>query len=332
MISLNYEEIIKKITEQKEISRQELEDKITSKVQQLNELVTKEGAAHIIANDLGVKLFDYTKKRYKVNELIAGQNFIEIVAKVVEKYDVREFVKNNREGKVQNILVGDETGAVRLVLWDNSQIDLMNKVKEKDILLVSGGYIKKNNGFKEFHLNKSSVIEINPKNESVGEVIIKMSKDVESKKIKDLEQGENVSITGTIVQIFEPRFYNACPQCNRKVVLEGDKSKCLEHGFVTENVVPILNLYLDDGTESIRVVAFRDLACGVLSLKSEDMKDLKENASKFIEVRDQVLGNQIIVDGVVKKNEMFDRLEFVANSIKEVNVDELVDSISKELK
>ncbi|MBI2667276.1 hypothetical protein HYX17_00735 [Candidatus Woesearchaeota archaeon] len=332
MYKVSYEDIVRKIIQEKNLSHEEIEERITKKIQQLNELISKDGAAYIVANELGIKIFDLNKKRYKVNELIIGMTSMEVLVKVVQKYDVIEFKKENRQGKVQSLLVGDETGVIRLVIWDESQLKSIEDVTENNILLIKNGYMKENNGFKEIHLSKYSSVKINPENEFIGDVIISMQKRFQRKKIKDLNVGDNVSIAGTIVQLFEPKFYNACPECNRKINLEGEKYKCDEHGFVKENLNPILNLFFDDGTENIRVVAFRNNVARILGLNNEDVKKLKDDINKFMEIRERILGSQIIINGKANKNEMFDRIEFIADSVEEINVKEEINYLLSNLK
>lgn len=332
MYKVSYEDIIKKIVQEKNISSNEIEERINKKIQQLNELISKDGAAYIVANELGIKIFDLNKKRYKVNELIIGMTSMEVLVKIVQKYDVIEFKKENRQGRVQSLLVGDETGVIRLVVWDESQLKLIEDAAENNLLLIKNGYMRENNGFKEIHLSRYSSVKINPENEFIGDVVITMQKKFQRKKIKDLNVGDNVSIAGTIVQLFEPKFYNACPECNRKLNLEGEKYKCDEHGYVKENINPILNLFFDDGTENIRVVAFRNNVAKILGLNNEEVKKLKDDINKFMEIREKVLGSQIIINGKANKNEMFDRIEFIADSIEEINVKEEINYLLSNLK
>ncbi len=332
MYKISYEDIVKKIKEEKKLSDKEIEEKVNNKISQLNNLVSKDGAAYIVANDLGIKIFDLNKKRFKINELMIGMTSMEVLVKLVQKNEVREFKKENREGKVQNLLIGDDTGAMRLVVWDETQINSLQEVKEGDLLLINNGYIRDNNGFKEIHLNKSSSFEVNPENETLGDVLVNIQRKLQRKQIKDLQIGDNVSLSGTIVQLFEPKFYNACPECNKKLGLEGDKYKCDVHGIVKEKITPILNLFFDDSTENIRIVAFRDNVAEILKINNEEVIKLKEDTNKFNEVREKVMGTQIIINGKVVKNEMFDRLEFIANSVEEINVKDSVDELLSKLK
>ena len=55
MFKLPLQDIINKIKEKTELSEAEINSKINQKLDQLSGLISKEGAAHIIANELGVK-------------------------------------------------------------------------------------------------------------------------------------------------------------------------------------------------------------------------------------------------------------------------------------
>ena len=68
MLQLSYNEIINKIKTEKGLSEEEIKDKVKEKLNRLTDLVSKEGAAHIVANELGVKLFDSLSRReIKIN-------------------------------------------------------------------------------------------------------------------------------------------------------------------------------------------------------------------------------------------------------------------------
>ena len=58
MIKIPYEDIISKIKSGSKLSEEEIEAKIEAKLKQLSGLISKNGAAHIIANELGVKLIE----------------------------------------------------------------------------------------------------------------------------------------------------------------------------------------------------------------------------------------------------------------------------------
>lgn len=308
MIKLSYEQILEKIQSQTKKPASEIESLVHNKLKQLSDLISKEGAAHIIANELKVKLYDKIEGKQKIKDLVSGMNSIDVLAKVISSYGIREFQKDNRKGKVASLLIGDDTGTCRLVLWDTIHISELeeNRLKEEKVIMVKNAYVKENNGFKEVHLGNKSSLEYS--NEKISVINYSASQNLTTKKIKDLEQNDYVIIEGTIVQAFEPRFYDSCPECRKKINEEG---RCEVHGIVEKKEVPIVNVYVDDGTENIRVVLFNENA----NKLTENPQTLK-NSDEF---RDEVLGKQLKIQGKVIRNDMFDRNEFRANSIEELN-------------
>ena len=310
MLKLSYEQILEKIQGSTDKSRSQIELLVENKQKQLSDLISKEGAAHIIANELNVKLFENIEKRYKINDLISGMNSVEVLVKISQVYGVREFQRNEKSGKVANLLVGDETGACRAVIWDAKIISrLENKdIGENQTILIKNAYVKENNGFKEIHLGSRAEVEI-----SGEEIEFSGMMQTETKKIASLNANEFASIEGTIVQVFEPRFYSACPECKKKV---SEENKCESHGIVIPKEIPIVNIYLDDGTETIRAVLFNENANKLVS----SIETLK-NPDDF---RDEVLGKQIRATGKVINNESFQRNEFRVNSIEELNPEKVL--------
>jgi replication factor A1 len=307
MIKLSYEQILEKIQTQTKKTNSEIENLVEKKLKQLSDLISKEGAAHIIANELKVKLLDKIEGKQKIKDLVSGMNSVDVLAKIITNYGIREFQKENKQGRVASLLIGDDTGTCRMVLWDVNHIKEIeeNKIKEEKVVLLKNAYIKENNGFKEVHLGNRSSIEY--PNEKINVIIYNLSQTLTTKKIKDLIPNDYVNIEGTVVQAFEPRFYDSCPECRKKINEEG---KCETHGIVEKKEVPIVNIYIDDGTENIRVVLFSENANKLIK-KEETLK----NSDEF---RDEVLGKQLKIQGRVIRNDMFDRNEFRANNIEEL--------------
>ena len=326
--SLGYEQILEKIQKEKGLTISEIESRVKKKLKELSDLISKEGAAYIIANELGVKVLeDFSKKTLKINQLMQGMSSVNIVGKVLQVYSVREFDTGTRQGKIGSLLIGDETGTVRVVMWDTNHIrEIENdNIRLDRVIKLKNAYIKENNGFKEIHMGNRSSLELNPE-ELIGE--IKSNNIFNKKQIKDLVPGENATIEGTIVQLFEPRFYDACVQCNKKVNLNNGVTNCEFHPNAGTSSQPVLNLYVDDGSESIRMVAFRNLAEKIISR----IKELKENPALFEEVRTNILGEQFKFNGKVTKNEMFDRKEFIINELEELKPEEIVKEVIEEIK
>ena len=180
---LGYETIIGKIIEQTQLPREEIELKIQKKLGELQGLISKEGAAHIIANSYSVKLFDSTPRTLKISNLQAGLNYVNLIARILTIYDVRKFTKNNNERRVANIIIGDETGTTRLVIWGEKLIDRIPDMKEGDIIKIINAQSRENNSSMELHLGNKAELEINPEGEKIGE--IKLTIRSNKKQIKE---------------------------------------------------------------------------------------------------------------------------------------------------
>jgi hypothetical protein len=322
--TLSYDAVVSKLKE-KGLSETEIEEKIKSKMDQLSGLISKEGAAHIIANEVGVKMFEEVGE-VKVKDAREGMRNVNVNGKVTMNFGIKEFKTEKREGRVGSFVMGDDTGTIRVVLWDDGHINSMESLKEGFIVRVENGYVKENNGYKEVHLNNGSKFELNPEGVDIGEVKISSNGIVElkSKDIKDLGAGDRVSIKGTIVQAFEPRFYEICKQCGGRARREEEGFKCAKHGVVEPDYASVVSCVLDDGTESVRVVCFREQAGELFGVEPSELSKLRESPADFEKLKEGALGRQIKVEGRANKNEMFERLEFVANKLGELKPEDIL--------
>lgn len=321
MIKMPYEEVVEKIVSNTELSKDEIEKKIQTKMDQLSGLISKEGAAHIVANELNVKIFDAipdANAEIKIKEVLPGLRNINLYGKVTRLFGVREFKVQDRSGKVGNLLIGDETGNIKIVIWGNLA-DKLNEIKEGDIIKITSGYSKENNGFKEIHLNDKSEVIINPEGISIDNVKAPVSNTIK-KKISELQPNDmNVEIVGTIVDLFDIRYYEVCSECNRRVK-EDTNYTCNDHPDSKHTYAYVLNGFVDDGSDNIRVVLFKERIENLLKKDKEEILKLRESPENFHEIKNNLLGSIVKLKGRVTKNDMFDRLEFVVNNI-ELNPD-----------
>ena len=308
----DYAEMIAKIKEKKGMSQEEVEAKIDDKLKQLSGLVSKEGAAHIIANELGVKLVEPSGK---IKDLYAGMRNVEVNGKVQQVYEVREFSRQDGgTGKVGNFLLGDETGVMRVVCW-GSRTDQLSQLKEGEIVRLTCGFCRENQGKCEIHLGDNSQLILNPSGVEIGEVQHKKQVSIR-KSIKDLaENDENIEILGTIVQVFDPKFYEVCPECGTRTKENNGEFVCLKHGKITPDYAYVVNVFLDDGTENIRCVLFRKQAEFLFNKTHEEMDAFRTTPETFESLKTEMLGNIVKFVGRARKNDFFDRLEFMTQLV-----------------
>ena len=329
MYKIPLTEIKEKIVESGKLSGVELDNRIKTKINELSGLVSEEGAAHIIANELGIELVSQSKNKLKVKEVYAGMKNVTVVGKVVRKFDVREFQKGESIGKVCSLVVGDETGTVRVVFW-NEQVDQLTEVNEDDIVLVKDAYVRENKGGKEIHLGNQGELVVNPEGETI--TTVRQGTTYLRKKIEELQDGmEGAEVLATVVQVFDPRFFNVCPQCNKRVTESEGKFHCSgEHGEVQAAVSYVMNLVLDDGSGTIRSVFWKNQTNHLLSKSEEEIVNYRENLAQFEEVKADLLGEQFKVMGRVKRNDMFERLELNAQMVEKASPEEEIARLKKE--
>ncbi|MBS3127897.1 hypothetical protein J4410_02035 [Candidatus Woesearchaeota archaeon] len=295
MIQIPYEQVLSKIKETSTLSEEEIQQKIKAKLEQLSGLISKEGAAHIVANELGVKLFEKTNGKVKLSQVLPGMRDLEVIGKVTQVYEIKEFQKENRTGKVGSFRLADETKQIRVTCW-GSKADEISKLVPGDNLRIVSAYAKENKGYVELHCNENSHIIRNPPGVEIA-VNIGASREeftpAQRKSIKDLqEQEERADILGTIVQVFDLKFF--------------------ENQYGASYV---FNVILDDGTDTIRCAFFKIQADRLAGKKPEEMQKYKENPEAFAEVKNELLGQIIKCIGKVKINEMFNRKEFTVQLV-----------------
>ena len=90
-----------------------------------------------------------------IAELQVKQGNVEVVGKIIEKAEPREFDKFGKKGKVANAKLQDDSGAITLTLW-NEQADEFNV---GDTVKVSNGFVNEWQGEKQLTAGKFGKLE-----------------------------------------------------------------------------------------------------------------------------------------------------------------------------
>jgi len=302
----NYEQLVAKISEYAKLNPDEIERRVEAKRAKLSGLVSKEGAAQIVAAELGI---NFDRERMKISELVQGMKRANVVGKIIEMGPVREFNKNGRSGKVGRFTLADESSNVKVVLWDTNHINLIEtgKLNMGDVIEISNGNIR--NG--ELHL--SSFADIKQSKEQLKEVVTQ--KLFALRKLGEAKPGDSLRTRAFIVQLFDPHYFEVCPECRRKV----NDSECSTHGKVNPVKRALLNVVLDDGTGTIRCVVVGE-NINLLGLEDESIFSLE----KFAEKKIGILGEEKIFSGNVRSNQLYNTVEFSVEKVEDVNADELI--------
>lgn len=313
MIQGNYERIMNKIATAAGMTVSDLESMVEAKRNKLSGLISKEGAAQVIAKELGVS---FEQEKLKIDELLPGMRQVNLVGKVIEIFPVRSFkTKKGDESKVVNFWVADDKANVKVVLWDTNHVALIEKgeIKKDDVVEILNGAMRDN----ELHLGNFSNIK---KSEEtlLGEIVTK--KTSREKNIADFKKGENVSVRAFVVQMFEPKSFQVCPECGKKVVAEADSFSCLQHGKIVPEKRFIANLVIDDGTDSMKAVAFHK------TLPQLGFTDM-ENQDLLLQQRENLLGKEMVFSGNVRTNAFFNTDEFIVDTVSEADLNDVIQKL-----
>lgn len=327
-----FENVLNKIEEQANLSREELMEKIGKKYEELEGLITKEGAAYLVARDLGISL-PVATRRLQMKNIVPGMKNVNIVGRIFRISQINSFERvDGSKGRIVNIFVSDGTSYVRLPLW-NDQVDLIEaeSIKLGDVIQITNGLARENVfGDVEISLGRfGGIRQIEdsmefPSLEELGKRFFSISP--ERVSLKDIVPG-NFEIKATITHVFKGRFlFNICPVCSCSL----DGEKCPEHGIVEPNQAQVISCIADDATGDLRVVFFRDLAEDVCGVSSQELAaiDIEE---RYQIIKEKLLGRELIISGRVRKNKIFDRLEMIVNEFKDLNVLEESKKLAEEI-
>lgn len=315
MADENYDKIVGRISKSSGLEKEEIERRIEAKRAKLAGLISREGAAQVIAAELGIS---FDNEKLKIDELLLGMRKVNVFGKVINLSPVRNFTtKKGDEGKVVNFVLADDTSNIKVVLWDTNHIALVEKgeIKDGSFVEIGNGSMRSN----EIHLGSFS--ELKQSKESLENVITE--KIVKEKNIVDFKLSDSVKTRAFIVQAFEPKFFYVCPECRKKATQEAEGFTCATHGKINADKRALINLVLDDGTETIRSVLFQD------ALDNLGMGDLEDQDNLIIQ-RQNLLGKEMIFLGDIKMNSFFNNPEFIVESVKETNPEELIAILEKE--
>ena len=314
MVEGNYERMIERISKSSGLEKEEVERRIEAKIAKLSGLISKEGAAQIIAAELGIS---FDNERLKINELLPGMKKVNTLGKVINLFPIRTFTRNDRQHKVANMIIADDTSNIKVVLWDTNHIELIEKgqISEGHVVEILNASARDN----EIHLGSFSEIKLS--NEMLENVVTER---VVRQKISDFRVGDNAKARAFIVQVFEPRYFYVCSECKKKVSNEEGSGNfvCQEHGSISPEKRALVNIVLDDGTETIRAVLFHE------NLAKLGLTEL-ENPNMLLQQKENALGKEMIFSGNVRMNKFFNTPEFIVDSVQEVNVDELIEKLEK---
>ncbi|MFB6144241.1 MAG: OB-fold nucleic acid binding domain-containing protein [Candidatus Nanohaloarchaea archaeon] len=321
---------IEKIVEETELTEEEVEEQIEKKLEEFEGLVSEEGALHLVAKDAGLEVSEERSHDLKIENIVPEMRKVQLKARVTRILDANTFERDDgEEGKVQNIVLGDDTGTIRLTLWDE-QTEIAEKVEEGDAISIGGAYtVEDDRGRAELRLGDSAQIKMADDDE-VPEVETGGGSGSPTKAdIRDVRsENTQYTISGLLVNIYTSNpFYRVDPETGSTVREDDDGNFVTDDGEEIEDPDSRLAIsaVIDDGTENIRAVFFGEQAREMLDVDEETERDGDQDAVE--EAARDAVGKELKVSGRTRYNDYFGTLEILVNEFEELDPGEQLEEL-----
>lgn len=248
-----------------------------------------------------------------IADLKAGDHDISLIGRVKRVSNVKKFVnRKGREGKLANLLIADESGEIRVVLWTEN-IKLLKKFKEGDVIKIDNVEIKQGIRNDEAHLNMNSTINKVPEEEypNLPPYEEKIT------DIKDIKEDMEVNIIARVIRIPRIRTFDRNGKEGKFVSMEiQDKSGRTTLTLWNKDTELLEDLDIKEG-DSIKVLGAQSrMRNGEISLSHfwlgriiKDDFDVPEYTENILKIGDAHEMRGVTVVGVVSK--IYDTITFV---------------------
>ena len=164
------EAYINKIIEDTGLSKTEIKSLVEEKKEELKGLISDEGALFVIAKELGVEVSGENQEllneiELNISDITLNMKNIVLVGRIKDIFNLNSFKKSNGEvGYVGAFKLHDNTGDIRIVLWDD-QVNVFKdeRFEKNEIVKILNGNAKQGRyGGIEIHIGRFSKIILAP--------------------------------------------------------------------------------------------------------------------------------------------------------------------------
>jgi len=280
-------------------------------------------ATKVELNPSGIEVAWPKSQLIKIGELEPNLDTVEVVGRVVEVTGQHEFTRpDGTKGKVASIILGDDSGTVRVSLW-REHAEKVGQIKVGDVVRLIDAYTTLGAlGQTELHLGSQGQLELNPSVE-LPQVVTMTATARRAERVaisRVGREGLQVEVRGTVIQVFHRRpLFDVCPNCGRSLGSSEASLVCEECGkLVTPEHRVVVSLLLDDGSSDIRVVLFGKVAERLLGMTAqqvfEALKTTPDIAAFYHGLN--LVGRELIVSGATRRDLYFDQLEIRASDLQ----------------
>lgn len=296
------DEIVKKIISAG-ISKEEIERKISEKMEKFSGLLSGQGAAFMVAKEIGIELSGGSSKGKKISDLKDGMNGISLIVRAKQIFQPKNFEKDGKTGKLCSLIIDDDSGEMRLTIW-NDDVDKLNdlKIERGSTIILKGCYTKSFNDKLQLNLGRGGQLLLDEKQKlELAELESK------SLNLNELVAGlGDVDVVARIAAIFEAREFSSEKGSGKvgNFMLADEKGRC--RAAVWNEMVDVLkelnvgDLIKIEGAYAKEGLRGVELNLGwkarILKNPKREMPALAELSAEEVEDKkiNQIVGNEMV--------------------------------------
>lgn len=221
------------------IAQDEFERLVSEKIELMGGLCDERTAAMLVMHDLGLSA------PMKIEEIGLDKSNVSFAGAVTQISDVREFSRDDgAAGKVANLTVSDDTGSIRVVLWDDDANTVVRGEIKTGTRIQISGYVKEGYTGVEVNVGRNGNLQI-----MGGDA------EVETKYCKTCEVQEGMSSVNLIAKVL-------------------DVAPIKEFSRSDGSTGRVANLTIGDETGNIRVALWDEQSARVSELEPGDTVEI----------------------------------------------------------
>jgi len=324
---MTIETYINKIMDETGLTPKEIQDLVNKKKEEFKGLISDESALLMIAKELKVDVQAQEKEylndiEIKIKDISVGMKNITLIGRINEIYKIFTFNRSDgSEGRVGSFLLNDESGSIRVVLWDDDTKILNHQSFVKnEIVKIYNAYAKNGrDGFVEIHIGKFGKIVLSP-----DDINHKKIPKITEKYINIKEIGSSLrtaSIKGKVIRITAISEFVRNDGSEGKVrsITLGDSTGTIRVVFWNEDVTKIKSLQVGDN------ISITQLTPKLSNLNLNKYELVANHSSNLAKSNEQVEIKAAIIEkiGNLQKSENLVSFKGVITSLdnlREVNL------------
>ncbi|MHA1584673.1 MAG: OB-fold nucleic acid binding domain-containing protein [Promethearchaeota archaeon] len=213
---MDLEETIQKICNKAKLSREDLEKKVKTQIEELSGLIDEEGALLIVAKNYGIDLKENQEAAKSETDLLIKdlkpRINASIVGRITDINDIRTFTrKDGGQGSLLTFIIADKSGMIRCLAWGEPHTQIVNEQNftTGEIIRVINGYVKEGrSGTLEFNIGARSRLQLQPDEVDLSNIPENIDQSSKITPLNELSLSSlNFTIEGYVSNIFQPKTF-----------------------------------------------------------------------------------------------------------------------------